>query len=64
MRKKFHPKIQLDEEKNELRNTLMYINSHSREIPKLHPKLLNVNQSFKYMQPNTQINLNPNMARS
>jgi len=40
-------KKQLDEEKNVLRNTLMYINSHSREIPKLHPKLLKCQPIFQ-----------------
>jgi hypothetical protein len=32
-KKCFILKKQLDEEKNVLRNTLMYINSHSKEIP-------------------------------
>jgi hypothetical protein len=44
----FIPKKQLDEEKNVLRNTHVYKFSLKRDS-ELHPKLLNVNQSFKYM---------------
>jgi hypothetical protein len=50
MRKKcFILKKQLDEENNVLRNTHVHKFSLKRDS-QLHPKLLNVNQSFKYMQ--------------